>query len=129
MPGDVRGRAIHVCADLLTVGSNASVDVDSAQTRVSEIAETWKSPTQAWTIGQISVQAQKNPFEREVLLPEQIRQDFSVNYLFSTLMRQFFHVYSGHFLALLHTFSTLALLKASSSTLTLEPTLTLQWHL
>src|SRR5258708_4894355 len=32
-----------------SVSSNVSVDVDSAQRSVHEVAETWKTPTQAWT--------------------------------------------------------------------------------
>jgi hypothetical protein len=31
------------------VSSNVSVDVDSAQRSVHEVAETWKTPTQVWT--------------------------------------------------------------------------------
>jgi hypothetical protein len=39
------------------VSSNVSVDVDSAQRSVQEVAEMWKTPTQVWTQDEILAQA------------------------------------------------------------------------
>ena len=48
--------------DMCTVSSNVSVDVDSAQRSIHVVAETWKTPTQAWINTTIPAQAWKKAF-------------------------------------------------------------------
>ena len=52
--GEDLSRSFEPC-----VSSNVSIDVDSARRSVHDVAETWKTPTQAWTKYQISAQAWK----------------------------------------------------------------------
>ena len=93
----------------MTVSSNVSVDVDSAQRSVHAAAETWKPPTQAWTKYQISAQAWKKTLERKMLPKGRVGQDICSKYIFYTIMLRLSHAYSEHDYAPRCTFSSLAL--------------------